>query len=120
MRISDWISDVCSSDLLFIARQQILLAAGRARIDIIRSPQEGRVRHARIGGDVDLVDVWQIRIAERGDIDGIARSALASLIVRSDDVDAVVTRAVGERWGKDAHKSGGYDPAKPRARGITR
>src|SRR3546814_7641992 len=94
MRISDWSSDVCSSDLCrqrgrkaemetgdldtggvrtcrvagrrtfietehgfldagqrhpFIARQQILLAARRARIDIIRSPQEGRVRHARIG-----------------------------------------------------------------------
>src|SRR3546814_4491986 len=112
MRISDWSSDVCSSDLcrqrgrkaemetgdldaggvrtcrvagrrtfietehgfldagqrhLFIARHQILLAARRARIDIIRSPQEGRVRHARIGGDVDLVDVWQIRIAERSE-----------------------------------------------------
>src|SRR3546814_6953562 len=82
MRIMDWSASVCSSYL-------------------------GRVRHARIVVDVDLVDVWQIRIAERGDIDGIARSAIARLIVRRDDVDAVVTRDVGEGLGKAAREGVG-------------
>src|SRR3546814_16700729 len=40
------------------------------------------------GGDVDRVDVWQIRIAERGDIDGIARSAIARLFVRPQHVNS--------------------------------
>src|SRR3546814_4267051 len=45
MRISDWSSDVCSSDLLTLAPQRIVLGGGVMQYDVLYPRVRQRTRH---------------------------------------------------------------------------
>src|SRR3546814_12359238 len=63
MRISDWSSDVCSSDLLHHRHRHPQHAAGRARVRLHRLHVPGRPGRARPDGD-DLLESGEA--ADRG------------------------------------------------------
>src|SRR3546814_6901284 len=81
MRISDWSSDVCSSDLAGIGGEQI--------DDLLRLRDLGFVRHERFVDDIDLCRMDREHAAKAGApaLRGALAQAVEILVVALDGID---------------------------------
>src|SRR3546814_2142277 len=66
MRISDWSSDVCSSDLMKPAPFAALLAGGAAGVDASTTAREGKMREK--GGKSGMAGVGGTRLGQLSDV----------------------------------------------------
>src|SRR3546814_16305308 len=109
MRISDWSSDVCSSDLLIgqAGATREILVVGLARLDRVRDIEEGRQElerleaGERVGADAVGQEDRRIRrgIGRRQRIDASADEKIAAEARRGVCVERK-TRAEGGWWEK--------------------
>src|SRR3546814_13130490 len=112
MRISDWSSDVCSSDLVddFAARLHRLVDLPHA-VDLDIAARRGLRRggkgvgqvtgsgHGLLGGEGDGLDAVAIGIADEGGI-------IAGCILRADAGAAVILAAMVQRQGMESLDGG--------------
>src|SRR3546814_5824767 len=87
MRISDWSSDVCSSDLLGLAGQELQLVAAADAERLVAEPEQARLeqggelgRVVDVAGDLAALDE---ELLVEGEADGLAgRGALPARLRR--------------------------------------
>src|SRR3546814_19221189 len=88
MRISDWSSDVCSSDLRFIGRAEF---GTRRFFDAARVPRRLDARHLHAQADAEEGDVPFAREADAGDL------AFGPALAEADRKSVVSGKSVSER-----------------------